>query len=359
MITDEQILNAKILIVDDQVLSVRLLMEIFRKAGYKNLAYTNDSRQASKLYREVRPDLMVLDLNMPHMDGFQVMAQLKEIEGSSYLPVLVLSNEENQVVRLLALESGAKDFLNKPFDRIEVLIRIRNLIEVRMLHNETKDQNKILEEKVKGRTQELYDTQIDVIQRLGRAVEYRDSETGMHTLRMSHYAACLSAKAGLSTEKCELILIASPLHDIGKIGIPDSILQKPGKLTPEEWKIMQTHTTIGAELLSGSNSKFIRMAREIALNHHEKWDGSGYPNGLKGEDIPLVGRICCLCDVFDALTNKRPYKKAWSLEETLEEIKKGSGSHFDPNLVKCFFAILPQIKRIREKYFDPMDENAA
>lgn len=352
MITTEQVLSARILIVDDQDLSIRILDEILRKAGYHNINACFDSRQVSDIYKLIRPDLVILDLNMPFLDGFQVMDQFKKIEGDNYLPVLVLSNEESREARFKALESGAKDFLNKPYDRVEVLIRIRNMIEVRLLQNEVRLQNKILEYKVKQRTQELYDSQLDVVQRLARAVEYRDRETGMHIVRMSHYSSCLAAQAGLSMEECDLILTASPLHDIGKIGIPDSILQKPGKLTPEEWDIMKRHTIIGAEMLSGSASKFMNIARIIALTHHERFDGTGYPNGIKGENIPIVGRICGICDVFDALMSKRPYKPAWSLEQTLAEIEDKAGSHFDPRLVESFMKILPQVKHINSKYID-------
>jgi len=280
------------------------------------------------------------------------MEQLKFIEEDGYLPILVISGEESPEIRFNALEAGAKDFLHKPYDRVEVLLRISNLIEVRMLHNEIRDQNKILEQKVQERTQALYATQLDVIERLSRAVEFRDLETGLHTSRMSHYSACIAKAVGFSVEDLEMVLAASPLHDIGKIGIPDSILLKPGKLSPEEWEVMKTHTTIGAELLSGSDSKFLHLAGEIALTHHEKWDGTGYPHNLQGEEIPLVGRICGLCDVFDALMNKRPYKNAWTVVETLDEIKKGRGFHFDPRLVDCFFDLLPEILNIKEKYDD-------
>jgi putative two-component system response regulator len=334
-------------------LNTRLLESIFSKSGYKNVTSTNDSRQAKDLYAQIKPDLLVLDLNMPNLDGFGVMEQLRELDHDSYLPILVISHEEDQTVRFKALQSGAKDFLNKPYDRVEVILRIRNLIEVRMLHNEKVDQNKLLEDKVKERTQDLYNTQLDVIQRLARAVEYRDNETGMHTIRMSHYSACLAAEVGLSTEDCETLLMAAPLHDIGKIGIPDSILRKPGKLTPEEFAIMKTHATIGGQLLTGSTSKYLEMARVIALSHHEKWDGTGYPNGLAGDNIPLLGRICGLCDVFDALTTRRPYKDAWTTERTLEELRKGAGKHFDPHLVECFIKIIPQIEVIRARYVDP------
>lgn len=352
MVKKDQIYKAKILIVDDEEVNTRLLEEMLRKSGYQNLTLTNISKDAPILYGEIRPDLVLLDLHMPEMNGFEVMSQIKEIEGDNYMPVMVLSNEESQDIRFQALQSGAKDFLNKPYNRIEVLLRIHNLIEVRLLHMQVRLQNKALEDKVKQRTQEVYETQLDVMQRLGRAIEYRDSETGMHIIRMSHYSACLAARLDLSLEDCEMILTASPLHDIGKIGIPDAILRKPGKLTPQEWEIMKTHTTIGAELLSGSNSRFLTMARDIALTHHERFDGTGYPNGLKGEDIPIVGRICGLCDVFDALLSHRPYKRAWTLDETLKEIQRTSGSHFDPIVVDAFMNILPQILHITEKYVD-------
>lgn len=350
MIREEDILRAKILVVDDQEVSIRLITEILTKAGYTNIISTTNPLEVKSLYLALNPDLLILDLYMPELDGIQVMNQLKSLGDDSYLPIIVISTEENQEVRFLALQSGAKDFLQKPYDRVEALIRIRNLIEVRMLHSEILNQNKLLEDKVRERTQELSDTQLDVIQRLARAVEYRDSETGMHIIRMSHYAACLASKIGLTMQECEMILKASPLHDIGKIAIPDSILRKKGVLTPEEWEIMKSHTTIGEKLLSGSGSPLLNIAKEIALTHHEKWDGSGYPHGLKTDRIPLVGRICCISDVFDALTTERPYKSAWSFEKAMDEILRRSGTHFDPFLAKSFLEISAQVKHIKEKY---------
>jgi len=344
--------DAKILIVDDDATSIRLLKKILTEAGYTNLSATRDPNRVQKLYSEIEPDLLVLDLHMPHMEGFKIMDQLREVEKSDYLPILVISQERNRVIQFSALEAGAKDFLVKPYDSIEVLLRIRNFLEVRKLHNEVRDQNKTLEKRVQERTEQLHQSQKDVIQRLSRAVEYRDSETGTHTMRMAQFTYFLAWAVGLSPIECEILSTASSLHDVGKIGIPDKILQKSGKLTSEEWEIMKTHTTIGAELLSGSASMFLKLGEEIALTHHEKWNGTGYPKGLKGEKIPLAGRICGICDVFDALTSKRPYKEAWSIDEALKEIKKGSGQHFDPNIVDCFFKILPQIRRIQEQYSD-------
>ena len=206
--------------------------------------------------------------------------------------------------------------------------------------------------RIRGFTSKLFDIKMDIVQRLARVVEQRDAQIGNHLLRMSHYSTCLAQEYGLTKEECGLILQASALHDIGKIAIPERILRKPAKLTIPEWAVMKTHTTIGGELLSDNNSKFFKIAREIALSHHERWDGNGYPRKLKGKSIPLVGRICGLCDVFDALTTKRPYKEAWTLEQTLTIIADGRGQHFDPDLVQCFFKILPQIKEIRKKFAD-------
>ncbi|MFQ5708927.1 MAG: HD-GYP domain-containing protein [bacterium] len=342
--------RAKILIVDDFKDNVSLLERMLHRAGYFDIRSTTDSRNTASLYHDFKPDLLLLDLDMPYLDGFQVMEQLQEIEKDSYLPILVLTADSSQTSRLKALKSGAKDFLSKPLDKVEVLTRIRNMLEVRLLHNQLRDQNKILEDKVRERTKELHRTRLEVIRRLGRAAEYRDSDTGLHIIRMSLFAERLARALGLSARECELLLNASPMHDIGKIGIPDIILLKTGKLDPEEWQIMKQHTQIGAEILSGSDTSLMQMARHIALTHHERWDGSGYPNALKCEEIHLHGRIAALCDVFDALTSSRPYKRAWTVDEAIAKIADESGKHFDPFLVENFLSILPQIIEIKEHY---------
>ena len=230
---------------------------------------------------------------------------------------------------------------------------IRNMLEVRMLNQAIKRQNQILEEKVYERTRELDETRLEIIRRLGRAAEYRDNETGLHIIRMSQYSQILGLADGMTESEADMLLNASPMHDIGKIGIPDSILLKPGKLTPDEWKIMKTHSTIGAEILSGHQSELMMEARQIALMHHEKWDGSGYPKGRSGDEIPLVGRIVAIADVFDALTTVRPYKKAWNVEDAVDYIAQNSASHFDPRLVELFLKILPEVLIIRAKYPEP------
>ena len=349
----EQILKAKILLVDDQTPNVILLEKMLRAAGYADVTATTDPREVVVLYREHQFDIVLLDLNMPYLDGFAVMEQLKELERDDYAAVLVLTAQPDAATRLRALESGAKDYLTKPFDRLEVLTRIRNMLEVRLLHNQARDQNKILEHKVRQRTQELMETRLEIIRRLGRAAEYRDNETGLHIIRMSKFSETLGRAAGMDAEWCEMLLNASPMHDIGKIGIPDHILLKPGKFEPEEWEVMKTHAAIGAEILSGHHSDLMEMARVIAMTHHEKWDGTGYPNGLKGEDIPLVGRIVALADVFDALTSERPYKKAWSVEDALGYLLENRGMHFDPDLVDIFEKVLPEILAVREQYAEP------
>lgn len=345
--------TAKILIVDDQAPNVVLMEKMLHGDGYSNVHTATDPRQVLGLYNEHHFDLILLDLNMPYLTGFEVMDQLRELEPDSYVPILVLTAQPDMKTRLRALESGARDFLTKPFDRLEVLTRIRNMLEVRLMHNQIRDQNKVLEEKVQERTRELADTRFEIIRRLGRAAEYRDNETGLHIVRMSKYSQLLGRVAGMSEQQCELLLNASPMHDIGKIGIPDSILLKPGKLDPDEWEIMKTHPVIGAEILSGHQSELMTMASQIALAHHEKWDGSGYPHGLSGEDIPLEARVVAVCDVFDALTTARPYKRAWPVEDAVAYIYDNSGRHFDPRLTRLCPEILPEILAIRERYAEP------
>lgn len=357
MISQEEILEAPLLIIDDQEVSVRLLEEILRKAGYQNITSLCDSRHALETYARISPRAVILDLHMPYLDGFQIMTQLRDRDKDAYLPVLVLTQLDNRDLRYLALESGAKDFLSKPYDRVEVLVRIRNIVEVHILHDRLKDQNRRLEEEIRKRTQELREAQWDMVHRLARAAEYRDGTTGMHIIRVSHYAACLASQAGLKGEEGEMISVASALHDIGKVAIPDKILQKSTRLTKKEEEILKTHALIGAKLLSGGNAGVLRMAEEIALTHHERWDGSGYPKGLKGEHIPLAGRICGLCNFFDDLTGERPSRKAWSVDKAVGEIKREAGAALDPRLVACFLEILPQIHDIQQKYESgPLEE---
>ena len=332
--------------------NIMLLESILQNAGYTQVHTTQDPTQVVPLFKELKPDLICLDIRMPELNGFQVMGQLKIIHKNGFLPILVLTSEEDRETRIRALESGAKDFLKKPFDKIEVLMRIRNLLEASLLTKAISLQNKTLEETVRVRTQELRETQFDVVHRLARAAEHRDKETGSHIVRMSHYATLLGRTCGMTDEECDILFHATPMHDVGKLGIPDRILLKPGTLTEDEFEIMKQHTIIGANLLSGSQSPVLQMGEVIALTHHEKWNGSGYPNRISGEDIPLIGRICALVDVFDALSSQRCYKEAWPLEKTLQEIRSLAGIHFDPHLVEMFDELLPVIIDIQRTHTD-------
>jgi len=344
--------HARILIVDDEPANVELVRQTLSHQGYLNIRTASDPREVLGIYKDFEPDILLLDLRMPYMDGFAVMDQLKANDPNFNMPILVLTAEHNSETCLKALNNGGKDFMGKPINLLEMLTRVKNLLESHLLQKKVLNQNLILEEKVKERTEELKTTRLSVIQRLGRAAEYRDNETGFHVIRMSRYSALLGKKIGLDNEKCDLILNASPMHDIGKIGIPDSILLKPGKLDHDEWKIMKTHTTIGAQILADDKSELLQFAQKIALQHHEKFDGTGYPNSLKGEEISLETRIVTTCDIFDALTSERPYKKSWSIEEAINEMEKIGGSILDHKLVASFKEILPDILEIKGKFQD-------
>ena len=349
--------SARILIVDDEAANLKLLDKMLGGQGYQNLVLIDDPRRVVDIYKEERPDLILLDINMPHLDGYQVMEQLKELNDPLLPPIIILTAQHGKDYLLKALRAGARDFITKPFDRNELIMRARNLLEAHLAHRMTHDQKAVLEDMVRERTEEIRRTRLQVVQRLGMAAEYRDEETGNHILRMSHISALLARSIGWSEAKCELMLLASPMHDIGKIGIPDNILLKPGKFEPDEWEIMKTHAVIGGKLLEGDDSNLMQMARSIALSHHEKWDGSGYPNGLAGDGIPLAGRIAALADVFDALTSKRPYKKAWTVEAAVDLIKENSGKQFDPALVETFLEQLPGILEITQRYSEQTNKS--
>ncbi len=345
--------SARILIVDDETSNLKLLDRMLGGQGYTNLVLVQDPREVVAAYRQAPTDLVLLDINMPHLDGFAVLEQLQGLGDPLLPPIVVLTAQHGRDHLLRALNAGARDFITKPFDRNELLARVRNLLDVHRAHRLVHDQKGVLETMVHERTAELQDTRLQVVRRLGRAAEYRDNETGNHILRMSKVSTLLAGRAGWSAAECELMLHASPMHDIGKIGIPDAILLKPGRLTPYEFETMKTHATIGAALLDGDESDLLRLAREIALTHHEKWDGSGYPNGLHGQSIPLAGRIVALADVFDALTSIRPYKKAWPIDEAVQYLRDQAGRHFDPALVAHFLDCLPEILEICQRFAEP------
>ena len=344
--------DAKILIVDDNPSNVALLEAVLEEEEYENLFSTTDPFQVLPLYLEHQFDLILLDIRMPGMSGIEVLQQLSEVARDEYLPVIVLTAQTDQATRQQALEAGAKDFVTKPFEDWEVLLRIQNTLQTRLYFIRQIVRADLLESEVIKRTAEIRETQFEIVQRLGAAGELRDNETGAHVKRMSHMCSLLASKCGLGTDFSTLLLYASTMHDVGKIGIPDSILLKPGKLNPEEWQIMQQHPKIGARIIGKHDSKIITLARETALYHHEKWDGSGYPHGIAGDEIPVSARIAAISDVFDALTSDRPYKQAWSVEEAVAEIQAESGKHFEPVLVELFVDNLPGIIAIKNRYVD-------
>lgn len=354
IVTKEDIKKAKILVVDDNSANIDLLSKILLKDGYEYIFSTQNPLEVESLYSEHQFHLIILDLNMPDLDGFQIMRMLKEKFPDVWIPIIIVTAQNDQPSKIRSLSLGARDFLTKPIDRLEVINTVYNIVETKMMQSILENQNVILEQKINERTQKLKKSYNELISALGRAAEYKDNETGNHILRMALYSKEVALAYGLSDEFCNLLQNASPMHDVGKIGIRDSILLKPGKLTPEEFETMKQHTTIGYNILTHSNSSspLIQLASEIALSHHEKWDGSGYPSQLSGENIPISGRIVAVADVFDALTSNRPYKKAWPLNEALEFLYSNSGSHFDPQVIEAFKKALPKILEIQKKYFN-------
>ncbi len=344
--------KAKLLVVDDQLVNLKFIEGIVGKAGYSEITMLSDELKCIDTYVDIQPHLLLLDMNMPKKHGLDILAEINKIESSPFIPVLVLTAETDKNLMHKAYNLGAQDYLLKPIDQIELLIRIRNLLEIRYHHNYLQDKNKVLKDMVTERTHELKETRLDIIHRLGKVAEYRDKETGNHIIRMSRYSAILAREYGLSEEHCDLILQASPMHDIGKVGIPDKVLLKDSEFNDDEWEIMKSHTVIGAEILSNGKSKLLQLAESMALNHQERWNGSGYPNGLKGEDIPIEARIISICDVFDALTSKRPYKDPWPLDKTVKYIEDKGGSQFDPNLTKLIKTVLPKFLEVRGNYND-------
>jgi len=351
-------MKQKILVVDDEDRNRRLMEALLVPLGYEVILAV-DGEEALRKVRETPPDVILLDVMMPGINGFDVAKKLKENEQTRIIPIVMVTSLQDVESRIKALEAGADDFLSKPVDKTELQARVRSSLQVKAYNDHMRNYQKELEAEVAKRTEELKQAfekiktaSLDTIYRLSRASEYKDEDTGAHIKRMSHYSAAVARQMGLSKDAVETILYAAPMHDAGKIGIPDNILLKPGKLEPEEWKIMKQHTTIGEGILSGSNSEFIILAEVIAVTHHEKWDGSGYPNGLRGAAIPLAGRIAAIADVFDALTSKRPYKEAFPLEKSFAIIREGSGSHFDPEVMEAFFAVEKEILSIRETFKD-------
>jgi putative two-component system response regulator len=344
--------SARILIVDDVDANVEMLQETLEIDGYDNVVSTTSSGQALTMVAAQRFDLILLDMRMPEIDGHEFIRRAKLLFPEEPLPVLILTAQTDEETRRRALAAGVRDFVTKPFLLWELLHRVRNALELQVRHDRTRLINQELESRVRTRTREVEDTRREVIRRLAGAGEFRDNETGQHVVRMSHFAHHLALAAGLDEAEAAMLRDAAPLHDIGKIGIPDAILLKPGRLTPEEWVIMQRHAAIGGEILANSGFDLLDLARIIAVTHHEKWDGSGYPAGLRGEEIPYPGRIVAIADVFDALTSERPYKPSWPVERAVALITEEAGRHFDPALAQLFVRELPAILEIKDRFRD-------
>ena len=352
-VSEGSILGAAILFVDDDARNLEIARGILERRGFANVTTESNPLAVfdTHLVEQGRVfDLILLDLMMPELDGFGVMARLCSFENTA--PIIVLTALDDTDSRHRAFAAGARDYLTKPFTAEEMHARVHNLLLAHLSQQKLSQENIALDEAVRQRTEDLERSKLEALKLLGRAAEYRDNETGLHVVRMAKFSQIIAIAAVMDNNKAEQLLHAAPMHDIGKIGIPDSILLKPGRLDEKEWEVMKTHATIGAEILQQGDSDVLRLAAEIAITHHEKWDGSGYPHGLVGEAIPLSGRIIAIADVFDALTSERPYKKVWPIEKAVELIQSEEGKHFDPRLVKLFLTVLPEIIEIREQLLD-------
>lgn len=336
--------EARILLVDDSPDLVFIMEKILESEGYTNVVSTTDPTKVVDLFQAVRPDLILLDLHMPVVNGFEVMAALQEV-GVGSVPIVMLTGDRSPEAKVRGLRGGAKDFITKPFDRAEVRLRIANLLETRYVCRQLEKQNLLLEMNVQARTRELERAKIEILQRLAMAAEFRDDDTGEHTKRVGRLAALMAEALELTETQVELIGAAAPLHDVGKIGIPDAILLKAGALSDDEWAVMKQHTVTGARMLSESVSPVLQLGERIALTHHERWDGGGY-QGLVRNEIPLSGRIVAVADAFDAMTHKRPYRDPISVEDGTEEIVKERGRQFCPMAVDAFIACRDLAHRI-------------
>jgi putative two-component system response regulator len=340
-----------VLVVDDTPQNLNVASRILRE-HYRALVALDGPKALEIARSGTPPDLILLDVMMPGMNGYEVCQQLKADPRSREIPVIFLTAMNEIENEAQAFEAGAVDFITKPIQPVTMLARVRTHVKLAAHERHLTDLVAQRTQALEAKTRELERTRLEIIRRLGRAAEYKDDDTGLHVIRMSHYTRLLALAAGFSEDRAEVLFYAAPMHDIGKIGIPDSILQKPGPLTDEEWVTMRQHPAIGAGIIGRHDSELLEMARTVALTHHEKWNGSGYPRQRAGADIAVEGRIVAIADVFDALTSRRPYKEAWPVEESVTYIRKEAGAHFDPDLVPRFLELLPQMLEVRAQYSD-------
>jgi len=357
----------RILVVDDEPGNRELLEALLTGLGHEVELAPDGFAALAAL--KLGFDLVLLDVMMPGMDGFEVARRIRSGSDPSDIPICMVTSLTGKEERLRAVEVGANDFIAKPVDKTELNVRVASLLRVKEAQDAARQYETHLEAAVASRTAALrqallemseaqrktYQAQLETIERLALAAEYKDEDTASHIKRMSRCSELLARKLNLQPKECEMVLHASPMHDVGKIGIPDSILLKPAKLTPEEWVVMRRHTTMGGRILGGSSSELLQAGEVIALSHHEKWDGSGYPKGLAGEGIPLYGRICAVSDVFDALTSNRPYKKPFSNERSLQIMREGRGTHFDARILDLFLDNMREVESIQKQYQDAED----
>jgi len=342
----------KVLIVDDAEINLILFEALLKRMGNCEAVKFASSVAGLSCAKEDDFDLIIVDYMMPDLNGMEFIAEFRRTPGREEIPVLMITANDQKQVRYRALDAGATDFLTKPVDKIEFMARVNNMLQLGASRKALADRAAWLAEEVRKATFQIKERERETVIRLSKAAEYRDPETGSHILRMAHYSELIAHGMGLPKEECELLLEAAPMHDIGKVGITDSILLKPGRLTPEEFEIMKQHAVFGHDILKGSASRVLQTGAAIALGHHEKFDGSGYPGGLKGDEIPIFSRIVAVADVFDALTSERPYKKAWSLERASEHIKNIAGTHFDPHCVATFFSHWNRVLEIQQRFKD-------
>ncbi len=341
LMEDRALRHAKLLVVDDTEDNLILMRKALMRAGYLQVVTVTNPLEAAEVFRREQPDMVLVDYRMPPVDGFYVLREIRAYDSSAIpVPAIMLTAGASEEVKQRALQAGFTDFLNKDFDFTELILRIRNALHIYQLNRQLLKNNELLEETVRVRTLQIHQAHRDTLAKLAIAAEFRDDETGEHTRRVGYVAAQIAMTLGLPKSFIDDIRMAAPLHDVGKIGIPDMILQKPAALTREEYLKVREHAQIGAQILRGSDEPIVEMARSVALTHHEKWDGTGYPHGLSGEQIPISGRIVALADAFDAMTNDRHYRKAISVDLAVSELRACSGTHFDPAVVEAFIIVV-------------------